>query len=91
MGKPTDEQLVRIMREEYSKILSDLVEDIDMHVRNSKGDAKNVIAPELRVRNKKTGYVFTVDSVSPRSVTLRSPDGELISVNQHTLEDEYEL
>jgi len=86
--------VIRIMREEWDKKVSALSETIDIKM-NSKIDKKTgvqtVVTPELKVRHKKSQIRYTVSSVGPRDVILRTPEGENFLVDAETLEDEYAL
>lgn len=86
----TESEIVKIFQEENQKRLESLAEELDMYFK-SEGDVENVISKELKVMHKKSGLRFTVDSVSPRDIVLRSPEGSLKKVSQQTLEDEFEL
>lgn len=85
--------VLRIMREEWAKKVASLAETVDV-VLNSKvgneGD-KPVISPELKVMHKQSGIRYTVDSVGPRDVILRTPEGEKFLVDGAELEKEYHL
>lgn len=85
--------VIRVMREEWEAGVKDLTEQIDM-VMNAKVDGKAeepVIAPELKIRHKKSQLRYTVCSVGPQDVILRTPEGEQFLVDKETLESEYEL
>lgn len=86
--------VIRIMREEWDKKVSALSETIDIKL-NSKVDKKEgvqtVITPELKVRHKKSQIRYTVSSVGPRDVILRTPEGENFLVDSDELEKNYQL
>lgn len=86
----TESDVIRIFQEENSKRLKVLDEELDMYFKSA-GDVENIISKELKVKHKQSGLRFTVDSVSPRDVILRSPEGSLVRVNQAQLESDYEL
>lgn len=85
--------VIRIMREEWDKKVQALAEtvDITMHAKSKDGDEHPVISPELKVMHKKSGIRYTVDSVGPRDIILRTPEDEKFIVDKDTLEAEYEL
>ena len=93
MKQLQEADVLRIMREEWQTRVDALAEQIDM-VMNSKvgkeGDLP-VIAPELKVRHKDSQIRYTVSSVGPRDVILRTPEGEKFLVSKESLEQEYEL
>jgi hypothetical protein len=88
-----EDDILRVMREEWQARRDELSEQVDM-VMNSKveaGGAKPVISPELKVRHKSSKLRYTVDSVGPRDLILRTPEGEQFLVDKDVLESEYEL
>jgi len=91
-----DQDVVRMMREEWEAGLRRLSEQIDMVMdapvdKDGKGEQAPVLAPELKVRHKKSGLRYTIESVGPHDVILRTPEGETFLVDKETLEDEYQL
>ncbi len=85
----TESDVLRIFEEESKTRFDSLKEELDMYFKPIKTDT--VISDELKVKHKKTGLLFTVDSVSPRDVVLRSPEGALKKVDQDELENDFEL
>lgn len=93
MVKPlTEADVLRVMREEWDKKVAGLAEQIDM-VMNSKVGAnpKDVLSPELKVKHKDSQIRYTICSVGPRDVILRTPEGEQFLVSKEELEAGYEL
>lgn len=88
----TEADVLKIMREEWDKKVSTLSEAIDM-VMTAKTDGKQklVVTPELKVRHKKSQIRYTVSSVGPRDVILRTPEGDEFIVDATELERDYEL
>lgn len=88
----TEADIIRTMREEWDTKVSALTETVDV-VMNAKvdGSKKPLITPELKLRHKKSQIRYTVSSVGPRDVILRTPEGEEFIVDAPTLEAEYEL
>lgn len=84
--------VLRVMREEWNARTKALTEQIDM-VADAKVDGEKlpVIAPELKVRHKKSQLRYTVSSVGPRDIILRTPEGVEFLIDKDTLEDGYEL
>ena len=72
------EDVIRVMREEWDAGVKRLSEKIDivMNTKVDKEGAMPVIAPGTKVKHKKSGLLYTVQSVSPRDVILLPPDGE---------------
>ena len=87
------DDVIRVMREEWQARLAALSEQVDL-VMNSKvtaGEKDPVISPELKVRHKNSQIRYTVSSVGPRDLILRTPEGEEFLVSKEDLEDGYEL
>lgn len=89
----TEADVLRVMREEWQAGVAALTEQIDM-VMHSKVDGPEkepVISPELKVKHKKSQIRYTVSSVGPRDIILRTPEGQEFLIDKETLESEYEL
>lgn len=89
----TEADVIRVFREEWQARVDALREQVDV-VMNSKveGDGDMpVISPELKVRHKKSQIRYTVCSVGPRDVILRTPEGERFLVDAPTFEAEYQV
>lgn len=93
MRKLQEADIIRIMREEWDKKVSELAETVDLtlNAKTKGGDEHPVISPELKVMHKSSGIRYTVDSVGPRDIILRTPENEKFLVDKETLEAEYEL
>ena len=88
-----EQEVLRIMREEWDAGIRALSEQIDM-VMNSTIDGSEqepVLSPELKVKHEKSQIRYTICSVGPRDVILRTPEGDQFLVDKETLESEYEL
>lgn len=89
----TEADVLRVIREEWQAGVAALTEQIDM-VMHSKVDGPEkepVISPELKVKHKKSQIRYTVSSVGPRDIILRTPEGQEFLIDKETLESEYEL
>lgn len=85
--------VLRIMREEWDRKVQTLREDVDLVMTgkvNKQGDVP-LLSPELKVKHKKSGLKYTVDSVGPRDVILRTPEGDKFVIDGPELEQQYEL
>jgi len=93
MVKPlTEADVLRVMREEWNAKVSHLAEQIDMVMVSKVGKKEGeVLSPELKVKHKESNLRYTIDSVGPRDVILRTPEGEQFLVSKEQLEDEYRL
>jgi hypothetical protein len=85
--------VLRIMREEWDAKVARLAEQVDVVMTAKTGDGKEkaIISPELKVLHKKSGIRYTISSVGPHDVILRTPEGEEFLVDAEEIEKEYEL
>ena len=92
MKKLNDAEILKLMREEWDAKVKRFAESVDVLFK-SKVDGKEstIIDKDLKYRHKKSQYLYTVVSVSPREVILKTPEGDEFLVDKDTLEDEYEL
>lgn len=81
------------MREEWTKKVAALSEKVDIALTGkvAKSGEKPLLTPELKVIHKTSKLKYTIDSVSPRDVILRTPEGEKFLVNGGELEKDYQL
>lgn len=94
MKKLTEADIVRIMGEEWDKRVQRLTEEINLVLNTDSdkdGEADKIVSPELKLFHKSSGILYTVNSVGPRDVILRTPEGESFIVDKDELEREYEL
>lgn len=94
MRNLTEADVIRVMREEWDKKVATLTETVEIALNSKVGDGggeQPILAPELKVMHKKSGIRYTVDSVGPRDIILRTPENDKFLVDKDTLEDEYEL
>jgi hypothetical protein len=88
----TEGDVLRIIQEEFGKKYDALTEELDMYFKPAKGaETEQIISAELKIKHKESGLRYTVDTVSPREVILRTPEGDLFPVSQSELEKSYEL
>lgn len=87
-----EEDVIRIMREEWGKRVQSLVEKIDLK-RIIKVDGKNIspISDELKVRHEKSQIRYDIVSVSMQDAVLRTPEGEEFMISAEELENDYVL
>lgn len=87
-----EQDIIRMMREEWDKKLASLTEAAEVALSTKiDGKEKQVIDSDLKLRHKKTKYLYTVVSVSPRDVVLKTPEGKNFLVDKAELEANYEL
>lgn len=92
--KPLQEaDIIRIMREEYAAKLRALDEAVSVSLTSKVGKEgeEPILTPGLKVRHKRSQIRYTLVSVSPRDVILKTPEGEEFLVDAANLESEYEL
>lgn len=105
MADLTEQQIIKIMQEEWSSKLHRLEEGLDAFLNEDKG----IISKGTKVRHKGSQLLYTVVSVGPRdvtvrategegdwvaggeSVTLKAPEGDLFVIPAGEFESEYEL
>lgn len=89
----TEEDILRVMIEEWNAAKATLTEQIDMvmHSKVDNSDKEPVLSPELKVKHKTSQIRYTVSSVGRQDIILRTPEGEEFLIDQETLESEYEL
>jgi hypothetical protein len=92
MKNLTEEDIIRVMREEWQAKVTALTEEVDLAFKSKiDGEDKEVISQDLKVRHKKSKLLYTVVSVGPRDIILKTPEGEEFLLDKDQLEDEYEL
>jgi hypothetical protein len=101
MKKLSEADIIRMMREEWDAKVAELSETVDVLFKTKvDGEEKSVIGPGLKLRNKvgkgdskkkPRGYLYTVVAVGPRDTVLQTPEGKQFTVDNETLEAEYEL
>lgn len=88
----TDTDVLRIIKEEWEKLISEVDGELDVLFKPKKGTSEiDVISPELKVMHKKSGFRYTVDATSTNTVTLRTPEGDHLDVTHDEFENDYQL
>jgi hypothetical protein len=93
MKKVLNEQdVLRIMREEWSRKISFLKEEVEISLKTKvDGETKDVVSPDLKVRHKESQILYTVVSVGPKDIILKTPEGDEFLLDKKEFEDCYEL
>ena len=92
MKKLRDADVIQMMREEWDAKLSALLETVDATLSGKvDGKEKLLLDPNLKLRHKKTQFLYTIVSVSPKDVILKTPEGNQFLVDKVELENSYEL
>jgi len=88
----TEADIINVMREEWTSRVKTLCEKSNVTFSGVVGDKDTIlVAPELKIQHRASGLKYTIDSVSPQDVVLRTPEGKLFTVDAQTLENEYLL
>ena len=92
MKNLTEEDVVRVMREEWHAKVMSLTEEVDLSFKAKvDGEDKEVISQDLKIRHIKSQLLYTVVSVGSKDIVLKTPEGEEFLLDKEQLEDEYEL
>jgi hypothetical protein len=99
MRKPSDDEIIQVIREEWARKVLELTEKIDLMMTTKvDGKSKDVISPGLKVRGKdkeKSKLLYTVEEIGPITVALSYVDlngkEKLIYIKREDLEKKYEL
>lgn len=92
MKKLEESEIIKIMREEWDTRVGRLTESVDAVFKGKvDGKEKLLISPDLKLRHKKTQFLYTVISAGPRDIILKTPEGKQFLVDKDTLENEYEI
>lgn len=92
MKKLEESDIIQMMREEWNAKLARLSETVDAVLKGKvEGDEKLLISPDLKLRHKKTQFLYTVVSAGPRDVILKTPEGKQFLVDKDELEKNYEI
>lgn len=86
-----EQREIRIMLEDWEAKVKSLTEEVDIALDAKPKNGVKILSPELKVSHKKSGIRYTVDSVGPRDVILRTPEGDTFLVSADNLEAEYTL
>jgi len=92
MKKLKDSDIIRIMREEWAAKISRLSETVDATFKGKvDGKEKTLISVDLKLRHKKSQFLYTVVSVGKDDVILKTPEGKQFLIDKHELEKDYEI
>ncbi len=87
----TEADVIRAFREEHAKRLAELAKDVDVMFKTRDGKQQNVLSAGLKLRHKKSGLLYTIDSVGSKDAILRTPEGKKFLVDAPELEQTYDL
>jgi hypothetical protein len=95
MKKLSEQEIIRLMREEWNKKLSRFLESDDKLSTTARvnGEKEMVISPGLKVRSKEDDLLYTVADIpedpEDSDFTLSKPSGEEFEVTDKDLESNY--
>ena len=88
----TEAKIVKMILEEYDRRAHRVLSEVELDpFPGQEYTDEPIISPHLKVRHVNTQLLYTIDSVSPRDITLRSPEGDLFTVDSDEFEKEYKL
>jgi hypothetical protein len=88
----SEQDILRIMREEWRKKISLLKEEVEISMKTKiDGKTKEIVSPDLKVRHKESQILYTVVSIGPKDIILKTPEGEDFIIDRKEFEDCYEL
>jgi len=90
MKKLSEQEIIRLMREEWNKKISRLLESEDKLSLTARinGEEETVISRELKVKSEK-GLLYTVVDVTDEEITLRKSTGETFPVSVSDFKTNY--
>jgi len=95
MKKLSEKEIIRLMREEWTKkvngLLSEKAEKTSDNLKmlaRVNGKEKLVISPDLKV--EKDNFLYTVVDANEKEVTLKKPSGEEFTITSKEFEEEFE-
>ena len=86
MENSKKDMILKMISSEYNSHFENILETLNLYFKRHGSDTNSIITAGLSVKNKKTKLTYTIDAVSSRDVTLKSPDGEIFKVSQADLE-----
>lgn len=90
MKNLTEGVVVSLFREEYQKRKTNLSVALENFLGISvESDKEGLISTDTKVKHKETGLLYTVDQVEPDVIVLKTPNGELFSVDSEDFQEKY--
>ena len=91
MSKLTDSEVVGLIREEYHRKVQEVVDELDAFVKLGSVGKINILSPGLKIRERKSGLLYTIDVVRPDGCEVSSAPGEQFFIKNDELRDRYVL
>jgi len=86
-----NDDIVRIIREEWDRKYLQLCEKMDVHVKQNGETQKDVVSVGLKVKKSNTKQLYTVRSLSPNEVELETPEKQKFTITREELGKDYEI
>jgi hypothetical protein len=86
----TESEILRVFKEEHGRRFTALLEELDLYFKGD-GAPENLLSKGLKVRHKESGILYTVHSVSPHDIVLKSPEGKLCKIEEEPFEEQFQL
>jgi hypothetical protein len=83
--------ILRILREEWTKKHEVLRERIDLDFAPKDGSNEDIISAGLKVKQSKTGQLYTVHAISNNDIELETPEKELFTITREELGTDYDI
>lgn len=84
----TNEELVTAIRQAWDKKLAALKEDLNSFLNE---DIEPQVGTETKVKHRESQLLYTVHSIGPDEVVLRTPTGRLFTIDSASFDNEYEV
>ncbi len=101
VAKLTDREVIGLIREEYQKKVEEVMDELDVFVKLGSMGEINVLSPGLKIREKKSGLLYTITSVKldviddgdrrGGGVDVASAEGEEFFIKNSELRARYAL
>jgi len=90
MIKLDEQKIIDIIREEWSNLELTVEKSLKTFMK-IRGEEKDIISPDTKVRHSGSKLLYTVHEVLPDAVVLKTPEGKLFSIDEKEFASEYEL
>ena len=90
MSMLTEQQVIQLIREEYHKKVQEVVDELGALVKIG-GESMNVLSPGLKIREKRSGLLYTIQVVKPEGVEVMSGEGDSSFISNKELSARYAL
>jgi hypothetical protein len=91
MTKLTDREVIALLHEEYQKKVQEVVDELDAFIKLGSLGKVNILSPGLKIRERESGLLYTIDVVRPDGCTVKSPVGDESFISNKELRARYAL